>query len=119
MADDTNPETGAADEPIVSNAGSAGPSVVWDDSKMTTSFANVVNGSSTREEVTLIFGTNQTWILTDTKELKVQLSDRIILTPYAAKRLWLLLGNILSQYEQRFGELSLDSAPLRQRERRD
>ena len=102
-----------------SRTGDGGPSVVWDDSKMTTSFANVVNGTSTREEVTLFFGTNQTWNRADSKDLKVQLSDRIILTPYAAKRLWLLLGGILSQYERRFGELNLDSNPPARAPRRD
>ncbi|MDD5049800.1 MAG: DUF3467 domain-containing protein, partial [Methanoregulaceae archaeon] len=35
--------------------------IKWDDSKMTSSYANVCNVSSTREEVTLLFGTNQTW----------------------------------------------------------
>ena len=33
----------------------------WDDSKMQTTYANVVNASSTREEVSIFFGTNQTW----------------------------------------------------------
>lgn len=85
------------------------PRVVWDDSNMRSSFANVVNGASTREEVTLFFGTNKTWNLNDTKEVKVALSDRIILTPYAAKRLWVLLGGILKQYEDRFGVLQIDT----------
>jgi hypothetical protein len=88
------------------------PSVTWDDSSMRSTFANVVNGASTREEVTLFFGTNQTWNLTDLKELKVRLSDRIILTPHAAKRLWVLLGGILQNYERRFGPLDID-APQR------
>ena len=35
--------------------------VRWDDSKMTSTYANVCNVSSTREEVTLLFGTNQSW----------------------------------------------------------
>ncbi len=33
----------------------------WDDTRMATSFANVVNIQSTREQVDLFFGTNQTW----------------------------------------------------------
>lgn len=86
------------------------PDVVWDDSKMTTSFANVVNVSSTREEVTLFFGTNQTWNVSMRGQVKVQLSDRIILTPYAAKRLWLLLGGLIQEYENRHGVLDLSVA---------
>jgi hypothetical protein len=79
----------------------------WDDSKMTSTYANVCNVSSTREEVTLLFGTNQSWH-TGQKELTVQLTDRIILNPFAAKRLSLLLNNIIKEYENRFGELKLE-----------
>ncbi len=84
------------------------PTVDWDDSQMRSSYANVVNASSTREEVTLFFGTNKTWKPTETREFHVQLSDRIVLNPYAAKRLWVLLGAILKEYERRFGELQMD-----------
>lgn len=79
----------------------------WDDSKMTSTYANVCNVSSTREEVTMLFGTNQSWH-TGQKELTVQLTDRIILSPFAAKRLSLLLNNIIKEYESRFGELKLE-----------
>ena len=85
------------------------PAVKWDDSSMKTSYANVVTASSTREEVTLFFGTNLTWNPGEAKEINVRLSDRIVLNPYAAKRLWLLLGAILKGYEARFGALSLDA----------
>ena len=79
----------------------------WDDSKMTSTYANVCNVSSTREEVTLLFGTNQSWH-TGQPELTVQLSDRIILNPFAAKRLSMLLNNIIREYESRFGELKIE-----------
>jgi hypothetical protein len=82
------------------------PEVTWDDSSMKTSYANVCNVASTREEVTLLFGTNQTWH-TEQKEFKVRLSDRIILSPYAAKRLAILLANVVGQYEKRFGDLGI------------
>lgn len=79
----------------------------WDDSNMTSTYANVCNVSSTREEVTLLFGTNQTWH-TGQQELAVLLSNRIIISPYAAKRLFLLLNNVMSQYESRFGKLQME-----------
>lgn len=85
------------------------PTVNWDDSNMQTSYANVVNAASTREEVTLFFGTNETWNLADSKsEFNVRLSDRIVLNPFAAKRLWTILGAVLKEYETRFGVLPLD-----------
>jgi hypothetical protein len=79
----------------------------WDDSKMTSTYANVCNVSSTREEVTLLFGTNQSWY-TGQPELTVQLTDRIILNPFAAKRLVTLLNNIIREYESRFGVLQIE-----------
>jgi hypothetical protein len=89
-------------------AGAATPTVKWDDSGMSTSYANVCNVSSTREEVTLLFGTNQTWH-TGQKEFSIKLSNRIILSPYAAKRLLTLLGNVVNQYEQHFGQLNIET----------
>ena len=85
------------------------PAVNWDDSEMATTYANVVNAASTREEVTLFFGTNLTWNPQDAKEFNVKLQDRVVLSPYAAKRLWVLLGAVLKQYESRFGELKMES----------
>lgn len=85
----------------------AAPTVDWDDSEMSSSYANVVNASSTREEVTLLFGTNQTWNPGAERKFKVKLQDRIVLNPHAAKRLWVLLGAILTEYEKRFGAISI------------
>jgi len=86
----------------------AATKIRWDDSNMRSTYANVCNVASTREEVTLLFGTNQTWH-TGQKELTVDLSDRLILNPYAAKRLSLLLNNVIGEYESRFGEIGLEA----------
>ena len=80
----------------------------WDDSKMQTTYANVVNASSTREEVSIFFGTNQSWNVSEDRELAIQLTDRMVLNPYAAKRLLVLLSRIVKEYENRFGTLKLD-----------
>lgn len=85
----------------------AAPTVDWDDSDMRSTYANVVNASSTREEVTLFFGTNQTWNPGKSREFHVRLTDRIVLNPHAAKRLWVLIGAILGEYETRFGKLDV------------
>jgi len=98
-----NVESDVADQDTERTA----PKIRWDDSKMKNTYANVCNVSSTREEVTMLFGTNQTWY-TGQKELTVELSDRMILNPYAAKRLSVLLNNIMREYESRFGELNIE-----------
>lgn len=83
------------------------PVVRWDDSNMSSSYANVCNVSSTREEVTLLFGTNQSWNPAQS-EVVVNLSDRVTLNPFAAKRLSLLLNGVVAEYEKRFGELNIE-----------
>lgn len=83
--------------------------VNWDAANMKTAYANVCNVSSTREEVTLLFGTNQTWHAGQ-RELTVELTDRIILNPYAAKRLSMVLSNVIQGYEGRFGALPIEEA---------
>jgi len=83
------------------------PRINWDQSKMTTTYANVCNVSSTREEVSVLFGTNQT-VNVAQNGITVELTDRIILNPYAAKRLAHILNGVLQQYETAFGPLPID-----------
>ena len=82
------------------------PKVVWDDSKMLTTYANVCNVLGTREEIMLLFGANQAWH-GGQKEVTVLLSNRVVLNPYAAKRLLQLLEQGMKEYEARYGELKL------------
>src|SRR5207248_3432313 len=63
-----------------------GVSIRWDDSTMRSIYANVCHVTGTREEVVLPFGVNQTWNSAQ-REVVVQLLDRVILSPFAAKRL--------------------------------
>ena len=53
----------------------------WDDSRMATHFSNVVNIQSTREQVDLFFGTNQTWNATDERPLSIELSNPEFVPP--------------------------------------
>ena len=85
------------------------PKVKWDDTQLRSSYANVCNVTSTREEVILLFGMHQAW-QNGQKEVTVQLSDRVVLSPYATKRLVGLLNKVLDEYEKRFGQLSLEGA---------
>jgi len=84
-----------------------GTKIKWDDSNMKSAYANVCNVSSTREEVVLLFGVNQAWNRGQ-KEVVIQLTDRIIISPFAAKRLSMLLGSVVKEYEGRFGTLNVE-----------
>jgi len=74
---------------------------------MRSQYSNVCNVAGTREEIILLFGVHQAW-RPDLKELTVQLQDRIVLNPYAAKRLNLLLSRVLKEYETRYGALQIE-----------
>lgn len=84
----------------------AGPAqkVVWDDTDMRQTFANVVTVAATNEEVSVLFGTNKEW-RSDAGEMHVRLSDRMMLTPHAAKRLLILLDRTMRTYEERHGPI--------------
>lgn len=80
------------------------PKINWDDTQMKSSYANVCNAIGTREEVVLFFGISNP-SQSGAPDISVQLSQRVILSPHAAKRLATLLGNVVQQYEQRWGVL--------------
>jgi len=79
--------------------------VNWDDSNMVSAYANVVNAFSTREEFTLLFGTNQTWALGEDGSVNIKLTNRLVMNPLVAKRMHLLVGRLLEEYESRYGAL--------------
>src|SRR5262245_40592155 len=87
--------------------GDSGLNIRWDDSTMRSSYSNVCNVTGTREEIVLLFGVNQSWN-SGTKELVIQLLERIILSPFAAKRMNLLLTRVLREYETRYGPLPIE-----------
>jgi len=86
--------------------GGEGNRLRLDTSELKSSYCNVCNASSTREEVVLSLGVNQNWeIERNVGELDVKLLHRIILSPFAAKRLSEMLSNLMRDYEARHGEL--------------
>jgi hypothetical protein len=91
----------------------AGARIKWDDTAMRSSYANVCNVTSTREEVVMLFGINQAWNRGQ-KEVTIQLTDRIIISPYAAKRLVMLLDGVVKEYEKRFGTLNVEGPATKQ-----
>lgn len=71
------------------------------------SYCNMCNATSTREEVVLNFGLNQSWDQPTARpnELEVDLQHRVVLSPFAAKRLSQALGQLVADYESRYGKL--------------
>ncbi len=83
--------------------------IKWDDTNMRSVYANVCNVAGTREEIVVLFGMNQAWH-SEQKELTVQLADRIVLSPFVAKRLAVLLNNVIQNYESQYGTLDIGPA---------
>jgi spore germination protein YaaH len=88
----------------------APPAVKWNASQLKSSYVNFANANSTQEEVVLNFGINNNWDR-QVGEVEIELAHRIVMSPFAAKRLAELLVKLVSQYEARYG--ALDSAPGR------
>lgn len=79
-----------------------------DTSMMKSSYCNVCNATSTREEVVLNFGLNQSWDRPD-ENLHIQILHRIILSPHAANKLLDVLGSLMDEYQKRHGSLERDA----------
>lgn len=78
--------------------------VKFDTSSLKSTYCNVCNGSSTREEVVLNFGTNSTWDL-GRDQLEVTLHHRIVMSPHAAKRVRDMMIRLIEAHEARYGKL--------------
>ena len=106
-----------AKEPQKASETSATPAVTErasatrvDTSSLKSSYCNVCNATSTREEVVVNFGINQDWDR-GPQGLDIQLLHRIILSPFAAKRVAELMTNLVKEYESRYGELKQTGSP--------
>jgi hypothetical protein len=104
MADDSKPAAAAASA-ASREARTGQPQLKIDTSHLKSSYCNISNVTSTREEVVINFGVNQNWDLGQ-KEMDVELLHRIILSPHGAKRLHQSLSKLLQEYESRYGALS-------------
>jgi hypothetical protein len=80
------------------------PKVRWDTHGLKSTYANFCNATSTCADVVLNFGVNQNWDRMS-GEVEIELDHRIILSPFAAKRLSDLLQKLMAEYENRYGEL--------------
>ena len=85
------------------------PRIRLDEANAKLSYANFFNVSSTREETALMFGMIQVSAKPG-EEVAIQVSDRVVISPHAAKRLHTMLGKVLDQYATRFGAMPAGAA---------
>lgn len=98
MAENTKNATPQAQEQVTA------PKVKWNTENLKSSYVNFANANSTREEVVMNFGLNNTWDRVS-PELEIELAHRVVMSPFAAKRLADLMNKLIEEYEGRYGEL--------------
>jgi hypothetical protein len=103
---ESRPEVAPA---VASNGAEAAPGernvrVRFDDRQMSSHYANVANVGISKDEVTLLFGTNQTWGAVG-DEIVIQLSSRLIMTPSVAKNMAETLQRVLAEYEAKISKI--------------
>jgi hypothetical protein len=101
----TSPKEAPTESAFQAPASGAMPNVKWNVEQLKSSYVNFANANSTREEVAVNFGMNSNWDRT-ASEVEVELTHRIVMSPFAAKRLAELLAKLVSQYEGRYGALT-------------
>lgn len=84
-------------------------SVVFRDAQMRTSYANVANVASTKEEISVLYGIGRSWHGKG-EEYEVDLNDRVMMSPFTAKRLAAMLVNAVAQHEAKHGKI--DAGPV-------
>lgn len=82
------------------------PEVVWNDSNMKSLYVNATNVVGGREEIMMLLGLNQAWNMEQSK-VNVEIAERVVMTPYTAKRLAIMLGATLKAYEAKFGAIDI------------
>jgi len=112
LAIDTTTENNLAKSTEIDTREKDGPTVTeqqrlqWNTANLKSTYCNVANATSTREEVVLNFGVNQNWDRGGAQDFQIELQHRIILSPFAAKRLSDLLARLITEYESRHGTLT-------------
>ena len=81
----------------------------WDDSSMESIYANIGTATANREEFFLLFGTHKNWRGTQPENgaVDVNLSQRMVMSPFAAKRMATILNQAIEVYEKQYGKIDI------------
>lgn len=97
-------DTGTASPPAPSTVHEGSPRVQWNVQQLKSSYVNFANANSTQEEVVLNFGMNNNWDRS-ASDVEIELTHRIVMSPFAARRLAEMLNKLVAQYESRYGPM--------------
>ncbi len=82
--------------------------VIREGPRMRSVYANATKVATSREEVNIFFGTTRAGY-GNLKEAQVDLQELIVLSPFSAKRLAILLDHAIRDYESTYGPLGHES----------
>lgn len=113
--------TGNVDDQAREQTGQQQIRVRVNEAGLTTSYANAFRTNTSAEEVIVDFGMNMVVASGQQAQpdqagnqpagdILFQVNDRVIMNYYTAKRLALVLGQVIRRYEERFGELKLNAS---------
>jgi hypothetical protein len=107
----SSPQNPAADQPSTQQV-----RVRFDEREMKTAYANAFRTNGTDDEVILDVGMN--FLIPGAgqetqPEIAFKVTDRIVMNYYSAKRLAIMLGQVIRRHEEQFGTLELDAAKRR------
>lgn len=116
MAEDTNANEGSIEQQAVEQTGQTQVRLRVDERNMTTSYANAFRTNGTPDEVMLDFGLNlvgQAAGEQNQPEILFQVTNRVVMNYYSAKRLAITLSQLVRRHEEQFGELEMNAAKRR------
>ena len=93
-----------SDPPAETSQASGHARIIRDDSDVRSVYANVADVRSTQGEISLLFGTSQVG-QGEESPVAVQLTGRIALSPFAAKRFAIQLNKAIQAYESKYAAL--------------
>lgn len=82
------------------------PNIVWNAANMKSTYVNATNVVAGREEVMMILGVNQAWQM-DQEKVNVDIAERVVMTPFTAKRLAIMLSATVRAYEAKYGKIEI------------
>ena len=80
--------------------------IILDDKQAHAAYANFARVTATPEEVIIDFALNPNPFMTGRQD--IQVSQRLIVNFYTAKRLWIALGQTIQRHEATYGAVELD-----------
>ncbi len=80
--------------------------IVLDDKHAHAAYGNFARVTATPEEVIIDFALNPNPFMTGRQD--IQVSQRLIVNFYTAKRLWIALGQTIQRHEATYGSVELD-----------